>query len=87
MKSYYLKRKAEVLDEFEQIKAENKGIKCGKKLEEYLEHILQNFYLAYETKNIKEYFTYKLFHYERILKSIRYASGDAFNEEFKKEDV
>lgn len=87
MKAYYLQRKTEVLDKFEQIQAENKGIKCGKKLEEYLEHLLQNFYLTYETKNIKEYFTYKLFHCERVLKSIRYASGVAFNEEFKREDA
>lgn len=76
-KSHYLKKKAEMLAEFEKIKAENKGISLGLKMEELYTKIFGNI------KTVEEYFVYKLLHYERLIKPIKEQSILGYAEAYR----
>lgn len=73
MTDYYQTRKAEILKEFEEIKSKYQGVELG--------NALNDFYIRVILKadNIKDYYVFKLLHYEHILQSIGSDSIQAYN--------
>lgn len=80
MVEYYLKRKSEIMEEYEKIKQKYRGPDLGKQLNDfYVRTILRS---IEGNPQIKDHLVFKLLNYERILKPIGSDSIVAYNQAF-----
>ncbi len=77
---YYLKRKQEISEEFERIKQKYHGRELGKQINEFYIRTYERSIVG--KPMVKDYFVFKLLHYERLLKPIGAESIRAYNEAF-----
>ena len=78
MMAYYIKRRTEILSEFNAIKAKFKGVDLGNKLEDFYIEAVNRSIKGFPT--LKDYLIFKLLNMEGILKPIGSESILAYNE-------
>ena len=80
MIAYYLKRKGEILKEFQSLKSRYKGVELGNKLNDFYINTVNRSIIGFPS--LKDYLVFKLLNQEGILKPIGSESILAYNEGF-----